>query len=79
LITGFNQLVLIIITIINGFVISDMNLPNQKEIMDFRELLEKYQALLIENSSLKEEIKSLHVRMFEKMYNKRLSGYASIG
>ncbi|HEY5510131.1 MAG TPA: hypothetical protein VIK10_03805 [Prolixibacteraceae bacterium] len=56
-----------------------MNLPNQKEIMDFRELLEKYQALLIENSSLKEEIKSLHVRMFEKMYNKRLSGYASIG
>lgn len=79
MITGFNQLVLIIITIINGFVISDMNLPNQKEIMDFRELLEKYQALLIENSSLKEEIKSLHVRMFEKMYNKRLSGYASIG
>ena len=40
-----------------------MNLTNQEEIMDYRQLLEKYQALLIENSSLKEEIKSLHVRL----------------
>lgn len=40
-----------------------MNLPNQKELIDFNELLEKYQALLLENSRQREEIKCLSVQL----------------
>lgn len=32
---------------------------NREKIMDYKELLEKYQALLIENNNLKEEVKAL--------------------
>ncbi len=40
-----------------------MNLPNQKGNMDFKELLEKYQALLTENDCLRDEIKRLNVEL----------------